>query len=131
RFGGSPVGSKRLPRYKSETTLISVSLVINLFLDLSVNVCIRPSGGKSRMQNSKKMLYYSAGLMLLAGLGYVAKARPFDIESGKKAKVTGSIVSRRGDLAKVREKKTGEVVVVDITDSTQIERTKDFHFRHK
>ena len=83
------------------------------------------------MQNSKKMLCYSASLMLLGSLGYVAKVKAFDIETGKKAKVTGSIVSRTGDLAKVREKKTGDLVTVDITDSTQIERTKDFHFRHK
>lgn len=83
------------------------------------------------MQSLKNLLCYSAGAMLLAGLVCAPKVGAFVIESGKKAKVTGSIVSRAGDLAKVREKKSGDLVTVVIADGTEIERTKDFRFRDK
>jgi hypothetical protein len=46
------------------------------------------------------------------------------LAAGDKARVTGSIVSRNGDLVHVRDKKSGEVVVVNITDNTRIERKK-------
>src|SRR5437764_13837963 len=83
------------------------------------------------MRKAKQLLFPSLCLILLGSLGYVAKTNAFQIESGKKAKVTGSIVSRSGDLVKVRDKKSGDLSVVVLTDSTQVERTKDFHFRHK
>ncbi|MBV8812575.1 MAG: OmpA family protein [Acidobacteriaceae bacterium] len=82
------------------------------------------------MQRSKQLLCATVCVGLVTGLVYVAKANAFDIEAGKKATVKGSIVSRSGDLVKVRTKDQA-VVVVDLTDSTQIERTKDFRFRHK
>ncbi len=41
---------------------------------------------------------------------------------GEKAKVSGSIVSRDGDLVRIRDKKSGEVIVVSIGDTTHIER---------
>jgi outer membrane protein OmpA-like peptidoglycan-associated protein len=43
---------------------------------------------------------------------------------GEKAKVSGSIVSRDGDLVRIRDKKSGEIIVVSIGDTTQIERKK-------
>jgi len=49
------------------------------------------------------------------------------------AKVKGTIVSRNGDLVKVKDKKSGQVVVVSLTDDTKIERKKgkvEF-FRHE
>jgi outer membrane protein OmpA-like peptidoglycan-associated protein len=51
-------------------------------------------------------------------------------ESGQKAKVKGVIKSRNGDLVNVKDSKTGSIVGVSITDSTQIERKKGaFKFR--
>ena len=46
------------------------------------------------------------------------------IPAGKKAKVTGQIVSRDGDAVNVKEKKTGQMVVVNLTDNTKVEREK-------
>jgi outer membrane protein OmpA-like peptidoglycan-associated protein len=83
------------------------------------------------MQKFRNPLCYSAGLILLASLACATNASALDVQSGKKAKVKGAIVSRSGDLASVREKKNNDLVTINITDSTEIERTKDFHFRHK
>jgi outer membrane protein OmpA-like peptidoglycan-associated protein len=66
-------------------------------------------------------------LILLTGL-LNAGAQQF--ESGKKAKVTGVIQSRNGDLVTVRLKKTGDTAVINLTDTTKIERKKDFRLRH-
>lgn len=53
-------------------------------------------------------------------MSYAAQ-RP--ITAGSKGKVTGAIVSRNGDLIKVREK-NGDVVIVALIDGTKIERKK-------
>ena len=42
----------------------------------------------------------------------------------KKAKVKGTIMSRKGDLVKVQDEKTGSLAVVKITDDTKIMRDK-------
>jgi outer membrane protein OmpA-like peptidoglycan-associated protein len=71
-------------------------------------------------------------VMLVAFLAYTAAANPPQITSGQKAKVKGTIVSRNGDLIKVKDKKSGTVVVVSLVDGTKIERKKgkaEF-FRH-
>jgi outer membrane protein OmpA-like peptidoglycan-associated protein len=89
------------------------------------------SKGRFIMRNSKRLLCHAVCLILLASLAYVANANAFQIESGKKVKVKGSIVSRKGEQLNVRDKKNNALVVVTLSDSTEIERTKDFHFRHK
>jgi len=66
-------------------------------------------------------------LVLLTGLS-IAGAQQF--QSGKKAKATGIIQSRNGDLVTIREKKSGAIAVIDLTDNTKIERKKDFRLRH-
>jgi outer membrane protein OmpA-like peptidoglycan-associated protein len=60
----------------------------------------------------------------------VAQTR--QIASGEKAKVTGAILSRDGDLIRVRDKKSGEIVVVNISDDTRVERKQHraLFFRH-
>jgi len=71
-------------------------------------------------------------LMLSALLANNAGAFPPQITSGQKAKVKGTIVSRDGDLVKVKDKKAGTVVIVSLVDGTKIERKKgkvEF-FRH-
>jgi outer membrane protein OmpA-like peptidoglycan-associated protein len=79
-----------------------------------------------RIRNFKVAMFaYAACVVLLSGLFSEAQT----LEAGKKAKVTGAIQSRNGDLITIREKKTGATVVVDLTDSTKIERKKDFRLR--
>jgi outer membrane protein OmpA-like peptidoglycan-associated protein len=46
------------------------------------------------------------------------------LSNGEGAKVSGLILSRDGDLIRVHDKKSGEVVVVRIDDNTKVERTK-------
>ena len=83
---------------------------------------------KFRIKNSRLVILQCAvGLALLGGL-FTAGAQQF--ESGKKAKVTGVIQSRNGDMVTIRVKKTGETAVIDLTDTTKIERKKDFRLRH-
>jgi len=49
---------------------------------------------------------------------------------GEKAKVSGLIVSRDGDLVRIRDKRSQEVITVSIGDTTHIERKKHkFPFR--
>jgi len=76
---------------------------------------------------------FAVGFALLAGLAYAGTPGAPQIKADEKSKVTGTIVSRSGDLVKVKEKKSGQTVVVSLTDNTKIERKKgkvEF-FRHK
>ncbi len=70
------------------------------------------------------VLFCASAAILLAGVTYAAANKTRQVAAGDKAKVTGSILSRDGDLVRVRDKKSGEVVVVNITDNTKIERKK-------
>jgi len=88
----------------------------------------------SRSASWKMSVLCCAGcLVLLGSLTYASTPGRPQITADQKSKVTGTIVSRNGDFVKVKEKKTGQVVVVSITDDTKIERKKgkvEF-FRHK
>ena len=71
--------------------------------------------------------------VLLANFTFAgANSQTLQIPAGNKAKVKGSILSRDGDLIRVRETKPTSVVVVNITDDTRIERKKSkvLFFRH-
>lgn len=73
------------------------------------------------------------GTILLANFTFAAaNSETLQISAGNKVKVKGSIVSRDGDLIRVREKNPSKVVVVNITDDTKIERKKGkaLFFRH-
>jgi outer membrane protein OmpA-like peptidoglycan-associated protein len=48
----------------------------------------------------------------------------------KKAKVTGVILSRNGDLVTIKVKKTGATAVINLNGGTKIERKEDFRLRH-
>jgi outer membrane protein OmpA-like peptidoglycan-associated protein len=61
-------------------------------------------------------------LTLAASLAVAAAPNPPQIASGQKAKIKGAIVSRNGDLIKVKDKKAGTLVVVSLVDGTKIER---------
>ncbi len=59
-------------------------------------------------------------VMLLAGMMYADN----QIQAGKKAKVSGQIKSRNGDVVNIVQKKTGVMVAVVLTDNTKVEREK-------
>jgi len=68
-------------------------------------------------------LLCTSAAILLASLTYAATTNQTrQLAAGDKAKVAGSILSRDGDLIRVRDQKSNEVVVVNITDNTRIER---------
>jgi outer membrane protein OmpA-like peptidoglycan-associated protein len=81
---------------------------------------------KSNNRNWMLMLFvYACAVILFASHALTAtgdEAR--QLPQGESAKVSGLISSRDGDLIRVRDKKSGEVVVIKIGDSTKIERTK-------
>ncbi|HMD19094.1 MAG TPA: OmpA family protein [Alloacidobacterium sp.] len=84
---------------------------------------------KPRSRNSKsKVLGYVICTVLMGGLirGAVAQQT---FEANKKQKVSGTILSRSGDLVKIQEKKTGQTALIDLSDDTKIERKKDFRLR--
>lgn len=70
----------------------------------------------------------AAVVLLLASVSYAATA-PRKFSAGEKAKVSGIIVSRNGDLVTIKEKKTEILAIVNLTDDTKIERKKDFRLR--
>ncbi len=82
---------------------------------------------------TKSVVGCALGVALIAGMAYVARPAAAQMTADQKSKVSGTIQSRNGDLVKVKDKKSGQMVVVDITDNTKIERKKgkiEF-FRHK
>jgi outer membrane protein OmpA-like peptidoglycan-associated protein len=84
---------------------------------------------KRRIRSSQYSGLCCAGcLVLLVGLINAAES-PKKIEAGKKAKLTGMIQSRNGDLIKIKEKKTSVIAFINITDNTKVERKKDFRLR--
>jgi outer membrane protein OmpA-like peptidoglycan-associated protein len=70
---------------------------------------------------------FAASVVLLTSV--VASGQHF--EPDKKAHVKGTIQSRKGDLVAIRDKKNGDVAIIDLTDNTKFERTSDFRLRHK
>jgi outer membrane protein OmpA-like peptidoglycan-associated protein len=72
------------------------------------------------------------GIILLGSMAYASAANTPQIASDQKSKVQGTIVSRNGDVVNVKDKKSGSLVAVLITDNTKIERKhgKVEFFRH-
>ena len=80
------------------------------------------------LRNAKLTVCGAICMVLLGSLGYAATT-PQKFAAGKKAKVTGTITSRNGDLVIVNVKKEGTTAIVNITDSTKIEREKSLRLR--
>jgi outer membrane protein OmpA-like peptidoglycan-associated protein len=83
-----------------------------------------------RLVNAKtsRLLSLPALILLLGTFAHaVAPTRQF--EAGKKAKVTGSITARNGDLVVITIKKENTSAIVNINDSTKIEREKSLRLR--
>ena len=63
--------------------------------------------------------------VMFAGSAFAATTtQTRQIRQGEQAKVSGVIVSRDGDLVRVREKQSHDVIAVRIGDATKIERDK-------
>ena len=80
---------------------------------------------KSNNRNWMMLFAYAFAAILSLNHGLAdsaGKARRFS--QGESAKVSGLILSRDGELIRVHDKKSGELVVVRIDDSTKVERTK-------
>ena len=61
--------------------------------------------------------------VLITSSAFAATAgKTRQLTPGEKAKMSGLILSRDGDLVRVRDKKSHEVITVSIGDATQIER---------
>jgi outer membrane protein OmpA-like peptidoglycan-associated protein len=87
-----------------------------------------------KLKNWKMSLLFGAlSLALLGSLTYAGAPGSPQITADQKSKVKGTIISRNGDLVKVKDKKSGQVVVVSLSDDTKVERKKgkvEF-FRHE
>jgi outer membrane protein OmpA-like peptidoglycan-associated protein len=81
---------------------------------------------KSNNRNWTLMLFiYACAVILVANHALAASAgKTRQLSQGESAKVSGLILSRDGDLIRVHDKKSGEVVVIRIDDTTKVERTK-------
>jgi outer membrane protein OmpA-like peptidoglycan-associated protein len=77
---------------------------------------------------TQRLMYFLA-LILMLGSFAQASTPVQKFEAGKKAKLTGTIVSRDGDLVLVNVKKKGTSAILNLTDSTTIEREKSFRLR--
>ncbi len=74
-----------------------------------------------------------ACVVLLTVITLASSAFAQTFSSGDKAKVQGTITSRKGDLIKIQDAKTGSPALIKITDDTKIVRDKSkvaFH-RHE
>jgi outer membrane protein OmpA-like peptidoglycan-associated protein len=71
------------------------------------------------------LFIYACAVILVANHALAASAgKTRQLSQGESAKVSGLILSRDGDLIRVHDKKSGEVVVIRIDDTTKVERTK-------
>ncbi len=61
-------------------------------------------------------------LYLLAAVTPASAAKAKPVTTGHKAKIKGMIISRDGDAVKVQDKKDGSTKIVNLTETTKIER---------
>jgi len=85
------------------------------------------------MKWKSSVLGCALSVVLLGTLTCAGATATPQITADQKSKVTGTIVSRMGDFVKVKDKKSGQVVVISISDDTKIERKKGKYefFRHQ
>ena len=77
------------------------------------------------------LLVASSAFLLSASVLWAAN-NTHQLAAGEKAKVTGTILSRDGDLIRVRDKNSGDLVLVNMNDNTEIKREghRVLFFRH-
>src|SRR5271169_5589221 len=76
------------------------------------------------MKWKSSVLGCALSVVLLGTLTCAGATATPQITADQKSKVTGTIVSRMGDFVKVKDKKSGQVEVISISDNTKIERRK-------
>jgi outer membrane protein OmpA-like peptidoglycan-associated protein len=69
-------------------------------------------------------LFCAVSVVLLAALRFGSSTATSDIHVKQDVKVAGVILSRDGDMVRIKDKKSGQFVTVNITDNTKIERKK-------
>ena len=93
------------------------------------------NGNRSRLSErgllNLSTLLCAIAIVLITSSAFAATTnKTRQLVQGEKAKVSGLIVSRGGDLVRIRDKKSLEVITVSIADTTHIERKKHrFPFR--
>ena len=80
---------------------------------------MKSPSGSSRPVGTQRVCVVLLTVLTLASAAF---AQTFS--SGDKAKVKGTILSRKGDLVKIQDTKSGSAVWVKITDDTKIIRDK-------
>src|SRR5258705_5360336 len=75
-----------------------------------------------------RLIYLPVLILTIVSLAH-ASTPTKKFEAGKKGKVTGTIVSRNGDLVTINVKKESTSAIVNLTDNTKIEREKSFRLR--
>lgn len=73
--------------------------------------------------NKRNLEWFCASLIVLSGSALYSDTPPArQIPAGEKTRITGTILSRRGDLVTVRDKKSGDLVLINLFEDTKIER---------
>jgi hypothetical protein len=75
-----------------------------------------------RISRLRALLCAIAIVLITSSVFAATTSKTRQLTQGEKAKVSGVILYRDGDLVRVRDKKSHEVITVSIGDATQIER---------
>jgi len=76
----------------------------------------------ARLSKPSAFLCVIATVLITSSAFAATTSKTHQLTPGEKAKMSGLIVSRDGDLVRVRDKKSHEVITVNIGDATHIER---------
>jgi len=76
----------------------------------------------ARISKLSALLCAIATVLITSSAFAATAGKTRQLAPGEKSKVSGLILSRDGDLVRVRDKKSHEVITVSIGDATQIER---------
>ena len=76
----------------------------------------------ARLSKLSALLCAIATVLITSSALAATTSKTHQLTPGEKAKMSGLIVSRDGDLVRVRDKKSHEVITVNIGDATHIER---------
>src|SRR5438876_9752613 len=76
----------------------------------------------ARISKLSALLCAIATVLITSSAFAATTSKARQLTPGEKAKMSGLILSRDGDLVRVRDKKSHEVITVSIGDATQIER---------
>jgi hypothetical protein len=68
---------------------------------------------------SGAVLCCAISIVLLGTLFHAASTETFKIPVNERGEVIGRILSRNGDMVWIKDKKSGQLVVVNITDNTK------------